>query len=260
MKIHRPIWICLSFFVFVGCGGGGGGGSDPCEALKGVPGKLINGATCNISYSPVVVVVTRTRRGENFCSGTVISRSLILTAAHCMDGYRGWPTVISSNGVTDRTTGAYSPQGWFDGNRSPAFDAALLTVDPSFVAAAGITPMRVSVSPRLAVGDRVTVAGYGVNETGELPANLTPRAAFMEVAHLGYGQIDAVFDEEFQSGTCRGDSGGPAILEVNGEHAIVGIVSQGDPDCAGSTALGDTSNPSIADMIRWADNSAVIED
>ena len=55
------------------------------------------------------------------------------------------------------------------------------------------------------------------------------------------------------SNTCRGDSGGPVVANINGQFAVIGLTSFGPTDSCQSDAPGlytDVSNPDIQKFIN----------
>jgi hypothetical protein len=76
-----------------------------------------------------------------------------------------------------------------------------------------------------AVGSTVRLVGYGDTETGPT----TQRRAATAI-------IDAVAADTFDVApapgmSCRGDSGGPALLDAGGGEVVAGVTSYGDPAC-----------------------------
>jgi hypothetical protein len=90
-----------------GCGGGSGGGGTAtpvsptpttppslpaggvCGVLGGATGiadSIVSGTTCSSANTPVVLLNLRDENGRALggCSGTIIARRAVLTAAHCL--------------------------------------------------------------------------------------------------------------------------------------------------------------------------------
>ena len=65
--------------------------------------------------------------GWGTCSGTVVSRTLVLTAGHCLTGDKpeeGWFAPGATAGQGDDTTAVYAPYGWWQFRRSRSWVAA----------------------------------------------------------------------------------------------------------------------------------------
>jgi hypothetical protein len=78
-------------------------------------------------------------------------------------------------------------------------------------------------------GDRLLVVGYGLNAAGEVPMRRASRTITVNRVGPQYAMPESpaipAYWFETGEGTCRGDSGGPALDPATG--AIVGIVSSG---------------------------------
>jgi hypothetical protein len=108
-----------------------------------------------------------------------------------------------------------------------AFDVAIVKVDPSFISIAGAVPQPLLLSRFPENGEKVTIAGFGRTETGDLSLS-DPRAA--EVTFAGTDDINRLITipSENEGAVCFGDSGGPLLVQAdNRQMAIVGVTSFG---------------------------------
>jgi len=186
--------------------------------------------------------------GELYCTGTLVgsadSRSLVLTAAHCLD----WPItgVIFGERYTNPQTHAavesvrVHPD--FD-ELSGDFDFAILVLDELVV---GVQPLPFAGSrgtgDDLELGTPLVFIGYG--ETEHDLENSRRNAVSGTVLSL----TDASFSYgQDEGGPCYGDSGGPALALLRGELAVVGVTSHGDGGCWSSGVSGRVS--AAADFI-----------
>lgn len=229
-------------FLASGCGGGGGGGAQTSSALCT---KIAGGQQCQNSNSPIVLLAFYKRRGVAYCTGTYISLTSVLTAAHCFVGSVRRPDVITSSGISGNTSDEWVTGAWDPRRFDVAQDALILKVDPSIAQAAGITPATLALEADLARGQKISVIGFGLTENAELPDDLLPKIAELEIVSQTGGALSA---RSVNGATCFGDSGGPALATIKGKTSIVGIVSLGtnnECDSTGLTTFTDTSRGDV---------------
>ena len=172
--------------------------------------------------------------GGNFCTGTVIVRNLVLTAAHCIHQGNSYKLVEAGPDrqpvFKDVAAIATHPQFNFKtmlAHRATA-DVALLKLKvPHAGYIAPLHPLR----PRVAVGERFVVRGYGAtirgsgNSAGRLrEATL---AAIGKPGNLQLRLVDpATGGERPGLGACTGDSGAPVYQKMSsGYLGLYGVVS-----------------------------------
>jgi secreted trypsin-like serine protease len=201
-----------------------------------------------VSRSTVAVIAGRF---EAICSGTVITKNVVLTAAHCIPEGLSISVVFAVN-VTD--TRSYRnavevvvhPQ-YIDSLKDPRTngpqlnrnDIALVHFEGDLPA--GYEPASIlATSGALTKGTSTTVAGYGVyNDSpmtvapGHVGSNLVGsgtgllRSASVSILEPGFSQSEVVLDQTLGSGACQGDSGGPAYLKVGDRLHVWGVASWG---------------------------------
>jgi hypothetical protein len=96
-----------------------------------------------------------------------------------------------------------------------------------------LKPLRFSTDPSVSMGAKgqnVRLVGYGLNDgfgqTGAgIKRDVTVPVNNVDSLVLDTGSLTAK--------SCNGDSGGPALLTVNGEEVIVGVTSYGFIFCLG---------------------------
>jgi hypothetical protein len=200
----------------------------------------------SIARSVVLIVGSR----GNFCSGAVIARDLVLTAAHCVlpgADYR----IVEFEGREPllRSVASVTAHPKFNlatmlAHRATA-DVALLKlaaplgrVEPAALHGPGFT---------VAAGDSFTVAGTGVAVRHDGKSGGTVRAArLVATGRPGTLQIrlidPATRGEKPGLGACTGDSGAPVFGLAAGRPAIIGVVSwstgpQNSEGCGGLTGV-----------------------
>ena len=211
--------VCLfGVFSLVGCGGGGGGGSSACDALK------INGGESCSEGAPTVVAVQSvfTDNTPGLCSGTLISQTAVLTAAHCFEKPLRTVTVSSVSFVASAATVYKHPlyRGILDG-----FDLAIVKLQQPVPL--GPTPVLLSAAP--APGSEVIAYGYGLDEQGRLPLErLEQGDSALKATKLTFtaGGLFYLAASNGAGNICKGDSGGPLLAKnEDGAWGIIGVTS-----------------------------------
>lgn len=180
-----------------------------------------------------------------FCSGVLIDQSWVLTAAHCVQGMSASEIQVAV-GAWDLTA--------FTGSRTPVKsirihpqysstslynDIALVELGvPSPVAPIALfSGESVDNTPPSLLGKLVTVLGWGLADTATSwyypeilrQVNLPVVADSTCNAIYTYPISPAQFCAGYYEGkdACEGDSGGPAVVQVDGKWVHAGIVSAG---------------------------------
>ena len=154
------------------------------------------------------------------CTATAIGRDLLLTAAHCVQPGADYKLLGSEPGQPPILKNIIRIE------RHPQFDIKrlfdhLATADVALIKLAEplpgrISPALVASGERVAVGDSLIVAGYGVTVRGDGRSGGVARARLFDPASKG---VSAGL------GGCAGDSGAPAFLISGADPLILGVVS-----------------------------------
>jgi secreted trypsin-like serine protease len=190
--------------------------------------SAIVGGQATTAY-PAVGALTRS--GSPFCTGTVIAKRTVVTAAHCLDGASavGMRFALGPSGNT--------PQAQLGVARiivHPSYDAQNIKNDIGLVILAQdapVTPVAVNGEmPSSWVGRSLTFVGYGVTNGVTQQGAGTKRVVSIAISEVGGTQF-AYADSA--KNTCFGDSGGPAFAtDAAGRLVIAGVTSYGDQRCA----------------------------
>src|ERR1700742_1902463 len=198
----------------------------PAQAIVG--GAALAPET--IARSVVTIVGSR----GNFCTGSVIAPTLVLTVAHCVQPGADYKIVQYGADKTpqlqDVKTVAIHPGFRIDAmlaHRATA-DVALLKLAAP---ATGKTPAPLGAPQMpIAVGAKFTIAGVGVTVRGDGKSAGTIRSAgLIATGKPGTLQIRLVDPATMGAReglcACTGDSGSPVFEDQQGVATIVGVVS-----------------------------------
>ena len=167
-------------------------------------------------YAARAIVMLTDPRGD-LCTGTALARDLVLTAAHCVAGPRDYRVKTFQTGQTISVRGiALHPR--FD---LASYAASRATADVALVKLAAplgdlVQPAKLAPTRRVAVGEDLTIAGFGVTAANTDRGLGLPRMATLSVTgkpgSLQIRLVDlATRDLRVGLGACTGDSGAPAF-------------------------------------------------
>lgn len=221
-------------------------------ALGSVPARAVVGGVADDGPLARATVMVLSSRG-GVCSGVLVDRDTLLTAAHCVAGaaehrvhYKGAdgaPVLIE-----------VAAKALHPGFSADAVKARRPSVDLALVRAAEPLPARfapTAVSTAApAPGASLTLGGYGAAKEGDPRSTGTFRTASLTgVAPHGPSRI-LVWAKGRGAGACQGDSGGP--IAVSGEIFAIASWSAG----AGQGACGDlTQGVLLGPQRAWIDRT-----
>jgi Trypsin len=180
----------------------------------------------------------------SYCTGTLISPTVFLTAAHCARGKRTAHVTFSSHYKRGDAvyTGRYVPDERYDAKADRydmavvVFDSPILGVAPARLPSAGLlSRMRADGSLRAA---KFTPVGYGsINPTKvkrKMKFVYTDTRSRTSISYEGLTPMWLKLRlDRGDGGTCYGDSGGPNFL--GNSDLLVATTISGDDDACKAT-------------------------
>jgi secreted trypsin-like serine protease len=208
--------------------------------------RIVNGTPTNLYASVGKVGSSIDGWG---CSGTLIGSRYVLTAGHCAEGLGNTQGRFFANGQSYSTSRVFvHPQ--YNSN-TLANDIAIFELNRDV---AGVAPSEIfRGTPK--VGQLLTLVGFGAGGNGDSGHN-----GDYGIKRVGTTPIDGVesklitweFDNNSESNTAPGDSGGAAFVSVNGTQYLAGVTSGGSNEDAG---IGDSSFDTRVDAFQnWIDS------
>jgi secreted trypsin-like serine protease len=219
----------------------------PAHAEKvsfGLDFQTIIGGTDVQSGDPVashtVLVVGKDGDSTFVCTGSIIDKDVVLTAAHCLgtDGLARvvvvFRTSIDSQGPVVQVTDRRRMSDFLDraGNQDTDWhDLALVKLAspiPAGYSVAKVLPSK----DMLKTGGTVTLAGYGINTPQSDPNSQdssgagTLRKVEQTVINDAYGDTEFLVSLANNKGACHGDSGGPAFVRQGSNLYLIGVASR----------------------------------
>jgi hypothetical protein len=177
------------------------------------------------------------------CTGTLISPTVFLTAAHCEDGRARVAVTFSSNYDASRDTeywGTWHADPAYTQAQSDTHDIAVVVLDK---AVKGITPARLPKAnslSNLSGSQKFTPVGYGAQAVTNGPGGKTLHYA--DVRYMATGTLNSINPtwlrismnpSKGDGGTCYGDSGGPNFLGAGSTETniVAATTITGDAFC-----------------------------
>ena len=191
--------------------------------------KIING-TATSGHAAVGALVAN---GQQFCTGTLVTDRVVVTAAHCLYGGDSPQGMTFFIGADVNAAGSGKHIAVKSLHVYPHYDdeqvlhdvAALTLAEP-----AGVEPvalLRQSMTNDW-IGRNLTFVGYGVTSAMAMESG---KKFEVDIAIKEVWPTAFMYDDKTRN-TCSGDSGGPALFALDGRLTLVGVTSYGDDGCS----------------------------
>lgn len=234
------------------------------SASGGAKASIIGGSPATIEQFPYLAYIEAGNKHSGFaCTGTVVAPRVVLTAAHCVEsvetGTFSKPAeyAVAIGVANPKLASAENVYGVVATHVFPSFDPGVVHGD-----AAVLILSRPTAAPPLALagpaeaalyegGALVSVAGWGVTQAQarQAPANMRTTTMTVQKDSLcrtktrgfykdysGAVQLCLLSTPKKKSGTCFGDSGGPAVTtRADGTPVQLAVISVVGPLCSPQT-------------------------
>jgi MYXO-CTERM domain-containing protein len=226
MRLTRLV-LTMSFAALAAC-------AAPDDELWVDQGEIVGGTTTTGYLSSVAVMASnQTFRGQVFCSGTVIARRAVLTAAHCMASATARYVMIGSDPeaagarfvpITDFILHPGYAEGTFEGVSN---DIAVLILGenvPDDVVPVPLVPS----APGVGATVRWVAFGHTAFEAGDKGIK---RTVVRQVSQVDGALITT------GNASCKADSGGSVYVESGAELHLAGEVRGSVTMCTGVSSF-----------------------
>lgn len=219
----------------------------------GDDGRVVGGLPVSIEENPWQVALLISKEPNNrkaqFCGGVIVDKEWVLTAAHCVAPLKNGVDIAVLSGTSSLESGGVRspvlliyPHESFRKDSTTncySYDIALLKIDVKDTPLVGKEIVGFDGKTEAISGSMMRVSGWGMTEdifvrttklqAGEIP--LVPIGICNSLASYNKRVLPTMFCAGFTDGRtdpCKGDSGGPATLLVDGDRQLAGLVSWGE--------------------------------
>lgn len=216
--------------------------------------SIIGGQRADPAQWPFAAAIFH--RGKFHCSGSVIAPTKVLTAAHCVDGFRAERLAVMTGRMDHRHETGGQVHGVVAATPHPDFhqrqihDVGVLTLDSATIAKPVLLPTPAEGATYGYPGQFLRVAGWGARHPFGINPSTALRSATEQIrsdsrCRKAYRKLFVVTAMICSTGrklkgfgrprihetACSGDSGAPLVADVPRGPIVIGTVSFGGAFC-----------------------------
>lgn len=274
LKTNTMIMLAAVFMMYTGCSPAALSENTvaPTENSSNIFGGQSSTQTFQNQNGIVGLIITTldVLSGEEFtslCTGTLIARRMVLTAAHCVASsprervvsvlayFKPDVNTVTQNDVIAANGRAVHPQYMVGVTEDSTVDSvawndiALVRLSKNAPANIKVTPIAKGNSVLTTAGSQLLLSGFGIStpivrkkifnektkawDVVEVRETNPTSGVLRQVENISVVQVlnnskELLLNQKDSKGACHGDSGGPAFLkQANGTVIQVGVTSRG---------------------------------
>jgi hypothetical protein len=199
----------------------------------------------------VVMVLSRSGTYAGFCSGVVLTRKIILTAAHCVSGANDARAYVPGQPLLALRRIARHPDFHADAPRTRSRSIDLALIETADALPSEFTAPALAGAQRYEAGTSFEIAGFGVGRENDAKTSGALRTGRVTLRAPLSSVLLWLDDPQHRTGACTGDSGGPVFTE-DGKLAAIIAFAEGE----GTRHCGKlTQAVMIAPQREWIEGS-----
>ncbi len=196
--------------------------------------QAIIGGSADADDPAVFLLKAQPKQGPGWlCSSTLVAPDVVLTAAHCVNAV-GTYRVFTGSDLSQVTAAdvrsvreVHAHPKYDDAHIENGYDVGVALLSDAVTSIAPLAMNRTAMTSAL-IGSDVRLVGFGVSDA-KTGSGVGLRRDVMVKLDAFTAMVLAVGDRTH--GTCSGDSGGPALMTIDGQEVIVGVTSFGNEAC-----------------------------
>jgi secreted trypsin-like serine protease len=225
--------------------------------------KIVGGVQLDVNDEIAPHIVGLEIGSQVFCTGVLVKKNVVLTAAHCTDVSFD-PRLINiifgkdltQNIQKRKVLGGVVTEKWpqlseemLNDPEQSWGDLAMLKFEGE--APEGFAPARIlGNAEKLTQGLDVIIAGYGLTKMPD-QETLHLLKTTVQLTNPAVTDSELLFEQFEGRGACHGDSGGPAFAKFNDKLFLIGITSRSATASGGENCLEGSIYTSVAKSIDF---------